>query len=75
MSTEAELLKNKAALLLNCFGYVNAKPEDITPLECGSAYGVYDYILVKFNEYEYRFSFDNDGETKSWKLIVLDNEK
>lgn len=69
-----QILKNKATLILNCFGYVNLKPQDIIIVDYSNYTGFYDFILVEFENKKVQLTFKNDGETKSWNLLDRSNE-
>jgi hypothetical protein len=66
----SEILTKNAAQILNCFGYVNMKPEYLTALECSENNGIYDYILVGFQDKLFNLKFKNDNECSSWTLSV-----
>ena len=51
-------------MLLNCFGFVNAKPEDIEIIDFYS----FDYLLINFENNKIQFNYNSDGETRSWNL-------
>ena len=69
------LLKQKSALILNCFGYVNLKPENIKVLDYSNYTGVYEFILVKFENKKIQLTFNNEYETQSWNLLDRTNEE
>ncbi len=70
LSKETEQnLKNKSALILNCFGYVNLKPQDINIIDFSNYTGFYEFMLVEFENIKIQLTFKNDGETKSWNLL------
>lgn len=73
MASESELLTKRAALLLNGFGYINIKPKHLTALEASGNAGIYDYILVGFKDKMFKLKFKDDGETKSWNLVVKES--
>lgn len=62
-------LKNKSALILSCFGYVNLKPQDIKIVDFSNYTGFYEFMLVEFENIRIQLTFKNDGETKSWNLL------
>lgn len=66
-------LKEKTAVLLNCFGYVNANAEHIRLVEFSSTNGIYDYILANFGGQLIQFNYNDNGETKSWNLLIRNN--
>lgn len=57
-------LQEKSAMLLNCFGFVNAKPEDIEIIDFYS----FHYLLINFENIKIQFNYNSDGETRSWNL-------
>ena len=64
---ELELMvKSKAALILNCFGYINIKPEHLMPLDYESTAGEYEYILVKFQDKYFQLQYSTDEDSKSY---------
>lgn len=70
LSKETEqILKNKSALILNCFGYVNLKPQNINVVDFSNYTGLYEFILVEFENKKVQLTFKDDSETKSWNLL------
>lgn len=69
-----KLLKQKSALILNCFGYVNLKPENVNIIDYSNYTGFYEFMLVKFEDKKIQLTFNNDFETQSWKLLDRTNE-
>lgn len=70
LSKEAEQnLKNKSVLILNCFGYVNLKLQDINIVDFSNYSGFYEFILVEFENKKVQLTFKDDSETKSWNLL------
>ena len=63
------LLKQKSALILNCFGYVNLKPENIKVLDYSNYTGVYEFMFVEFENKKIQLTFNNEYETQSWNLL------
>lgn len=64
-----EMIKNKAAKILNCFGYENLKAEHLNLIEYSSTQGIYDYILVSFEDKIVQLNYNSDGESRTWKLL------
>lgn len=69
-----KLLKQKSALILNCFGYVNLKPENVNIIDYSNYTGFYEFMLVKFEDKKIQLTFNNDFETQSWNLLDRTNE-
>lgn len=59
-----------AVLLLQVFGYVNAKEEHITVLESGNNKGCTDYILIYFCDKLIKFN-RNDKNTQ-WAMRICE---
>lgn len=64
-----QLLKQKSALILNCFGYVNLKPEDIKVLDFSNYSGFYEFMLVEFENKKIQLTFNHEYEAQSWNLL------
>lgn len=64
-----QLLTKRASLLLNCFGYENMKPEYLALKDYNITNGIYDYILVEFENKYFQLTYDTYMETRTWKLI------
>ena len=69
-----KLLKQKSTLILNCFGYVNLKPENVNIIDYSNYTGFYEFMLVKFEDKKIQLTFNNDFETQSWNLLDRTNE-
>ena len=69
------LLKQKSVLILNCFGYINLKPENIKVLDYSNYSGVYEFMFVEFGNKKIQLTFNNEYETQSWNLLDRTNEE
>lgn len=70
MNSKTEPLKQLAVALLNCFGYQYACCEQISIVDYGFYHGSCNYMIVTYEDQLLQLGYDNDGETKSWKLLV-----
>ncbi len=70
-----KLLKQKAAMILNCFGYVNLKPQNIKVLDYSNYTGFYEFILVEFENIKIQLTYEHNYETKSWNLLDRTEEQ
>lgn len=57
-------------LLLQVFGYVNAKEEHITLLESGHSKGAIDYLLINFCGK--LIKFDRNKENTQWTMKICE---
>lgn len=67
---ELELMvKSKAALIFNCFGYINIKPEHLILLDYETTAGTYEYISIKFQDKYFQLQYYTDEDSKNWKIM------
>ena len=65
--------KQIATKLLQVFGYVNAKEEDVIPLESTGAGYCLTYICVRFCNKTFQFRLEEYSDCKQWEMMEVEN--